>query len=219
MALPAALLDLDGTLVDTNYHHALAWYRAFRDHGIVLALWRIHRHIGMGGDQLVRALAGDEAERERGDELRSAENVLYKALIAETEPLEGARDFVAELQRRGHAVVLASSSKADDLEHYLDLLGVRELVDAWTDADDVEASKPEPDLVHAALEQAGAGDAVFVGDTRWDIEAAAKADVPTIAVVTGGWSEQELREAGAVCVYESIVALASDLDATPLAAR
>jgi HAD superfamily hydrolase (TIGR01509 family) len=216
VALPAALLDLDGTLVDTNYHHAIAWYRAFRQHGVVLPMWRIHRHVGMGGDQFVSALAGEELEREHGDELRAAENVLYKELIAETEPLEGAHAFVAELKRRGHAVVLASSSKADDLEHYLDLLGVRDLVDAWTDADDVEASKPEPDLVHAALEKAGTGEAVFVGDTRWDIEAAAKADVPTVAVVTGGWAEQELRDAGAVCVYESIVALTADLDATPL---
>ena len=217
MALPAALLDLDGTLVDTNYHHALAWYRAFRQHGVVLPMWRIHRHIGMGGDQLVPALAGDEVEREHGDQLRAAENVLYKQLIAETEPFEGAHEFIDLLKRRGHAVVLASSSKQDDLEQYLDRLGVCELVDAWTDADDVEASKPQPDLVRAALEKAGTGEAVFVGDTRWDIEAAAKADVPTIAVVTGGWAEQELREAGAVCVYESIVALAADLDATPLA--
>jgi HAD superfamily hydrolase (TIGR01509 family) len=219
VAPPAALLDLDGTLVDTNYHHALAWYRAFRQFGVVLPMWRIHRHVGMGGDQLVPTLAGDEFEREHGDEARAAENVLYKELIPETEPLEGARELVEELKRRGHAVVLASSSKADDLEHYLELLGVRHTVDAWTDADDVESSKPEPDLVHAALEKAGTGpdNAVFVGDTRWDIDAAAKADVPTIAVVTGGWAEQELRDAGAVCVFDSIPSLVEGLDSTPLA--
>src|SRR4051794_26837752 len=173
----------------------------------------------MGGDQLVPALAGERFEQEHGDEARAAENVLYKELMAETEPLEGAHELVAELKRRGHAVLLASSSKEDDLEHYLDVLGVRDLVDGWTDADDVEASKPEPDIVNAALEKAGSGPdgAVFVGDTRWDVEAAAKAGVPTIAVMTGGWAEQELQDAGAVCGFDSLPALTAALDATPLA--
>ena len=108
---PAAILDVDGTLVDTNYHHAIAWYRAFRQHGEVLPIWRIHRHIGMGGDQLVKALCGERVEREKGDDVRSAEKALYMALIGEVEPLHGARELIEELKERGHAVVLASSAR------------------------------------------------------------------------------------------------------------
>jgi HAD superfamily hydrolase (TIGR01509 family) len=213
---PAAILDLDGTLVDTNYQHALAWFRAFRDHGIVLPVWRCHRHIGMGGDQLVAALAGDEAERERGDALREAENEHYQELIDETEPLAGAREFLETLKRRGHVVVLASSAKQHELDHYLDLLGARELADAWTSSADVEKTKPHPDLVLAALEKAGTRDAVMVGDTTWDCEAAGRAGIATIAVRTGGFSTEELRDAGAAAVFDSIVELAEALDSTPL---
>jgi beta-phosphoglucomutase-like phosphatase (HAD superfamily) len=134
----AAILDLDGTLVDTNYHHALAWYRGFRQHGVVLPLWKIHRAIGMGGDKLIRDLAGDDVEQEHGDDIRAAEKVLYLELIEETEPLAGARDLVAELKERGLTVVLASSAKEHELDHYLDRLDVRELADDWTSAADVE---------------------------------------------------------------------------------
>ncbi len=213
---PAAILDLDGTLVDTNYHHALAWYRAFRQHAVVVPLWKIHRAIGMGGDKLIRALAGDDVEQEHGDDLRAAEKVLYLELIDETAPLAGAHDLVAELKRRGLTVVLASSAKEHELDHYLDQLEVRDLADGWTSAADVEASKPAPDLVLAALEKAGTTDAVMVGDTRWDCEAAAKAGIETIAVMTGGWSEDELRAAGAIAVFESVEELIERLDETPL---
>ena len=130
--------------------------------------------------------------------------------------MQGARDLIADLKERGLRVVLASSSPEDELEHYLELLDVRELADAWTTKDDVEATKPAPDLVHAALEKAGTVSAVMVGDTRWDIEAAAKARVETVAVVTGGWSKQELREAGATAVFESVDELRKRLDETML---
>src|SRR5947209_1447749 len=109
---PIAILDVDGTLVDTNYHHALAWYRAFRQHGIVLPIWRIHRHIGMGGDQIVGALAGQRIEAEHGDAIRDSEAVLYRELIHEAMPLDGARDLIVALKDRGHSVVLASSAKS-----------------------------------------------------------------------------------------------------------
>ena len=132
-----AILDIDGTLVDTNYHHALAWYRAFRQHGHVLPIWRIHRHIGMGGDKLVEALAGEEVEREQGEDIRSAEKPLYMAMIEEVEPLAGARDLIVDLKEAGHSVVLASSPKEDADEHYLDLLDARELCDETTSSADV----------------------------------------------------------------------------------
>jgi HAD superfamily hydrolase (TIGR01509 family) len=216
--VPAAILDVDGTLVDTNYHHAIAWYRAFRQHGLILPIWRIHRHIGMGGDKIVAALAGDRVEDEQGDDIRAAEKALYLALIDEVEPFEGSRDLIAELRSRGHTVVLASSAKPEELDHYLDLLDARELVDAWTSSGDVDETKPSPDLVEAALEKAGTRDAVLVGDTNWDIESAARAGIDTIAVRTGGFSEQELSEAGPVAVYESIAELRERLDETTFAA-
>jgi len=215
---PAAILDVDGTLVDTNYHHAIAWYRAFRQHEVVLPVWRIHRHIGMGGDQLVTALAGEQVEDEQGEDIRAAEKALYGELIDEVEPLAGARALIEDLKRRGHAVVLASSAKQEEVDHYLDLLDARELVDDWTTSADVEATKPEPDLVQAAVDKAGGGEAVMVGDSVWDCEAAKRAGLATVAVLTGGFSEAELLEAGAVAVYHSIEDLRESLDETPLAA-
>jgi HAD superfamily hydrolase (TIGR01549 family) len=212
----AALLDVDGTLVDTNYHHALAWHRAFRANGFVLPLWRIHRHIGMGGDQLVGALIGDEGEERCGDAIRAAEKERYLELIDEVEPLAGACELLPELERRGHPVVLSSSAKAEEVDRYLDLLGAREVVTGWTTSADVERTKPEPDLIEAALEKAGGGEAVMVGDSTWDCEAAGRAGIPTLAVWTGGFSEQELRDAGAAMVFESIEELLGKLDETPL---
>jgi len=217
--MAVAVLDIDGTLVDTNYHHAVAWYRAFREHGIVLPVWRIHRHIGMGGDQLVAALTDDRTEQERGDEIRDTESKRYFELIDEVETMDGSRELIERLKQRGHTVVLASSAKQDEVEHYLDLLDARELADAWTTSADVEATKPAPDLVTAALERAGGSsdDAVMVGDTPWDVKAAGGADVRTLAVLTGGFSVQELREAGALDVFESVRELCQRLDRTPLA--
>jgi phosphoglycolate phosphatase len=183
---------------------------------LALPLWWIHRHVGMGGDQIVEALAGERFDEEKGDDVRAAHDALYMAGIDEIEPLEGARDLVAELKERGFTVVLASSAKAEELERYLELLDVRVLADDWTTSADVEATKPAPDLVLAALDKAGKGDAVLVGDTPWDCEAAAKAGVPSVALLTGGFSAAELAEAGAVAVFESIPELRRRLAETPL---
>jgi HAD superfamily hydrolase (TIGR01509 family) len=217
-AVGVAILDIDGTLVDTNYQHALAWYRAFRMHDVVLPIWRIHRHIGMGGDQLIPALTDERFERELGDEVRDAEKQLYMQMIGEVEPMRDARRLIEDVQARGHKALLASSAKQDEVDHYLDLLDARELADGWTSSADVESTKPEPDLVQAALQQAGADadDAVMIGDTPWDVQAAKKAGVKTIAVMTGGFSEQELSEAGAVAVYESVAELRESLGETAL---
>jgi HAD superfamily hydrolase (TIGR01549 family) len=214
---PAAILDIDGTLVDTNYHHSIAWFRAFRQHGIVLPIWKIHTHIGMGGDQLVESLTDKQTDEEKGDDIRAAEKALYLAFIQECEPMEGARGLIEDLKERGHTVVLASSAKEDEVDHYLDLLDARELADDWTTSADVEATKPEPDLVKAAMEKAGSDDAVMVGDTPWDIKAAKEAGIETIAVITGGFSRAELEEAGAAVVFESVAELRERLDETPLA--
>src|SRR3954447_13691977 len=216
--MATAVLDIDGTLMDTNYHHAVAWYRAFRAHGFVLPLWRIHRHIGMGGDQLVGALAGDGFDREHGDEVRAAEKVLYTELIDEVQPLAGARTLMEDLKASGHTIVLASSAKPDELEHYLTLLDARSLADDWTDSGDVARTKPAPDLVVAALEKVGAApkDAVMIGDSTWDCRAAKTARVRSIGVLTGGFSEAELVDAGASKVFDSVEKLRAGIEETVL---
>jgi HAD superfamily hydrolase (TIGR01509 family) len=214
-----AILDVDGTLVDTNYHHAIAWFRAFRRHFLTLPVWRIHRHIGMGGDQLVAALAGDEVEERLGDSIRDAESELYRELIGEVQAMEGSRELIEDLKKEGNVVVLASSAKEWEVEHYIELLGAAEIVDDWTTSSDVERTKPQPDLVHAALDKAGTeGDALLIGDTVWDVEAAARAGVETLAVLTGGFSEAELRDAGAKDVFTSVEELRQSLIETPLSA-
>ena len=212
----AAILDIDGTLVDTNYQHTLAWYRAFAEQGVFPAAWRIHRHIGMGGDQLIGSVAGEEVEAEHGEAIRDAEKRFYAELLDEVRPFDGARELIVELKARGHTVVLASSAHRDDVEHYVDQLDARELVDAWTTSADVERTKPEPDLVAAATAKAGELSAVMVGDTVWDVVAATRAEVKTIGVLTGGFSDAELRGAGAGAVFESVIELHGRLDSTPL---
>ena len=169
-----ALLDVDGTLVDTNYQHAVAWYRAFRQHDHTVPVWRIHRHLGMGGDKLIEALLGEEVEDEQGDDIRAAEGPLYLAMIQEVSPLAGARALMVDLKERGHTVVLASSGKQQELDHYIELLDASDLLDEYTSSADVEATKPAPDIVEVALQKSGAepGDAIMIGDTPWDVEAA-----------------------------------------------
>jgi HAD superfamily hydrolase (TIGR01509 family) len=214
------VLDIDGTLVDTNYQHAIAWHRALRDHGHAVQLWEIHRHIGMGGDQLVAALIGEEGERSDGEAIREAEGRAYRELIGEVEAMDGATELLRELRADGARAVLASSAKAEEVERYLDLLDARDLVEGWTTAADVEQTKPHPDLVHAALEKAGdEGPAVMVGDSTWDVKAAETAGIPTLAVLTGGFSEAELREAGAIEVVTSIGELREDRGALARLAR
>ena len=211
----AAILDIDGTLVDTNYHHAVAWFRAFRQHGHVVPIWRIHRHMGMGGDQLVASVLSPAVEEREGESIRTAEKALYLSFIAEVEPLRGARELLQDLRDRGRRVVLASSAKAIEVDHYLDLLDARELAEGWTTAADVRRTKPEPDLVLAAIEKVGGGPAVMVGDSTWDCEAAKRAGIDSIAVLTGGFSKSELLEAGASAVFGSIDELRLRLDETP----
>ena len=169
----------------------------------------------MGGDQFVEAVAGKRVEEEKGDDIRDRWEKLFDDVIDEIAPFDGAHDLIAELNERGHRVVLASSAIEKHVEHFVDLLEARELA-VWTTKDDVEATKPEPDLVHAALDKVDFDRAVMVGDTPWDVEAARKARLETICVLSGGFAEAELREAGAVAVYESVRDLRDDLESTPL---
>ena len=212
MAGPAAILDVDGTLVDSNYHHALAWHRAFRSYGLVVPVWRLHRHVGMGGDKFVAAVAGPETEERLGDAVRERWEKLFDELLKEVEPLAGARELIVELKRRGHQVVLASSAIEKHLNLFLDKLEARDLVDGWTSKEDVDHSKPDPDLLTVAIERLGTSHALLVGDTPWDVAAARQAGIKTLCVLTGGFSHAELHQAGAMAVYDSAKQLLQDLD-------
>jgi len=203
-----ALVDVDGTLVDTNYQHALAWYRAFRRIGLTLPLWRIHRHIGMGGDQLVPALTDEAVDARHGDELRAAWAEEFAPLLPEVSAVEGAHELLAGLRSDGVRVVLASSGKPEHVDAFLDLVDGRSVADAWTTSEDVEHTKPAPDLLQVALDKAtdrpGDADVVVVGDSTWDFVAAGRFGARGVALLTGGFSREELTEAGAVEVADTL---------------
>jgi len=207
------LLDVDGTLIDTNYHHAVAWYRAFRRFEVTLELVAAHAHAAVQVDQLVGDVAGEDFDRDHGDDVRAAEKEEYGALIGEVRPLTESRELIDDLRERGCTVVLASSAKLEEVEYYLELLDVDGL--AYTTSDDVERTKPYPDLVCAALEKAGAKEpsgAVMIGDSTWDCKASERAGVPCYGVLTGGFSREELEEAGAVDSWTKLADLRRDLD-------
>ena len=203
-----ALVDVDGTLVDTNYQHALAWYRAFRRVGLTLPLWRIHRHIGMGGDQLVPALTDEAFDEEHGDDARAAWAEEFAPMLGEVAPVDGAHELLAGLRDDGVRVVLASSGKPEHVDAFLDLVDGRSVADAWTTSEDVERTKPAPDLLQVALEKATDrpedADVVVVGDSTWDFVAAGRFGARGVALLTGGFSREELTEAGAVEVADSL---------------
>ena len=213
-----AIFDVDGTLVDSNYQHALAWFRAFRRVGITLPIWELHRATGMGGDTLVAHVAGDEVEARYGDELREGWKRELEPMIAEIQPFDGARELLREVKRRGFKLVMASSGSEKQVDTFLDLFGAKEFADAWTTSADAEQSKPAPDILEVALSRVGGGSGVMVGDSVWDCAAAARLDIPTITVLTGGFSDDELRAAGSVGVFGSLRELTDKLDSTPLGA-
>jgi HAD superfamily hydrolase (TIGR01549 family) len=199
----AILFDIDGTLVDSTYHHALAWQRAFRRQDLTLPLWRLHRTIGMGGDKLVAEVAGDDVEERLGDELRDAWREEYVEIKSEVAPLPGAADLVHQVAAAGYQVALASSGDPEFADEALDDLGIRDDVAVLKTSDDVDGSKPEPDLIEVTLEALGAERAVLVGDTPYDVESAKRAGLACIALRSGGYSEAELTEAGAVLVVDA----------------
>lgn len=194
------LLDVDGTLIDSSYHHAIAWYRAFRRHGIDLPVWRVHRAIGMGGDTLVPFLVGDEVDERIGDTLRKDWLQEYTPLLDEVSPLEGAADLVRSLKKQGFTVALASSGEPELTDSAIEKLGIADLLDAKTSSGDAEKSKPAPDIFQAALKASGGSRGIVIGDSIYDVEAAEAMGCPCVCVRTGGFGEEELRAAGAVLV-------------------
>jgi HAD superfamily hydrolase (TIGR01509 family) len=214
-----AVLDIDGTLVDSNYQHALAWYRALRSVGEIYPVWRLHRLIGMGGDHLVAEIGGEDLERRFGDEVREKQGKEVDALLDEIMPLPGARELLVAIKERGHRLVLASSGRQGHVDVFLDKLDARGIADGWTSSADVEASKPAPDLLQVALRKIGASSdapSVVIGDSVWDVEAAKNAGMPAIVVRSGGFGDDELLTAGAVAIYDTPGDVAEALDDTPL---
>lgn len=182
----------------------------------MLPIWRLHRAVGMGDDNLVAHVADEEVEARRGAELRSAWEKEFNPMVPEVSALAGAHEPLAEVKDGGFRLVLASSGKSEHTRHFLDLLDGTEIADAWTTSDDVRSSKPAPDLVSVAMEKVGGRRAVVIGDSVRDAIAAREVGVPTIAVRTGGFSTDELRDAGAGWVFDSLDELRDDIDATPL---
>jgi HAD superfamily hydrolase (TIGR01509 family) len=215
MAQPAVLFDVDGTLVDSNYLHVHAWHRAFRKLEVPVECWRIHRAIGMDGSSLVRDLAG-------ADHLESAKELharFYDELVDLLQPLPGARALLDAVAGLHLQVVLASSAPDDELSTLRKVLGRDDIVSVVTDSSDVESAKPDPDIVEVALERAGVGAerAVFVGDSVWDVRAAARAGVPCIGLLSGGTSRHELEAEGAVTVWKNPQELLERLGDSPIA--
>ena len=206
------VFDVDGTLLDSNYHHALAWSRAFEHAGVTVPLWRIHRTIGMGGDKLVAAAAGDEVEKEHGDDVRDRWEQEYDDLVGETRLLPGAKELLRVLEERGIAVALASSSIPKHAQHAFELLDADDLADTATTAEDVEESKPDPELVEEALSRLGSDHACVIGDSVYDVEAAQRTGVPAYGLLTGGYGRAELEQAGAAGVYEDLDDLLAHID-------
>jgi HAD superfamily hydrolase (TIGR01549 family) len=205
------LFDIDGTLVDSTYHHAIAWHRAFARCDVTVPMWRVHRTIGMGGDKLVGEVAGDEVERTLGDAVRDRWAEEYAALVDEVAPLPGAGDLVRRLVASGHRVARASSGEKQFSDVAVRVLGIADDVHTVTSSGDAEDSKPDPDILGVTLDKVPASKAVLVGDTPYDVEAAARIGLACIGVLTGGFSRAELESAGAALVVEDLTELL-DLD-------
>lgn len=214
----AVLFDVDGTLIDSNYLHVEAWAHAFDEVGVTVESWRVHRAIGQDSARLLDALLGDRAA-ELGERAKELHSRYYRDLAPRLRPFDGAQDLLGALARRGTTVVLATSAPEDELALLRKALDADDAITAATNADDVGVAKPDPSIVHVALERAGvdAAEAMFVGDTVWDCIAASRAGVRTIGLLCGGSSSAELRSAGAIAVYDNPAALLGEIHLSPLA--
>ncbi len=217
--LPVVVLDLDGTLVDSVYHHVVAWQAAFHDVGLHPSAMRIHEAIGMGGDRLVAHVAGAVTEAAVGEDVRTLHDKHFRAGLRSICALDGATELVEALAEQGHQVVVASSSEAELADELLDLVEARPRLTAVVTGSDEAASKPSPDLVELAISRAGGGKAVAVGDAVWDALAAEAAGVPCIGLRSGGVGADRLRGAGASWVYDGPRDLVDQLSHSPLRAH
>jgi len=219
--LKAVLFDMDGTLIDSSYPHAVSWWEAFTQAGHQVPMARIHRAIGMGSDQLLNALLPGGRDKVADASISAAHSALYSVYWARLRPLPGAADLLRACHRHGLQVVLASSASPGELAVMRKAIGADDAVDEATSAGDADHSKPAPDVVQVALQKAGLrpADAVFVGDAVWDARACQRAGVSCIGVLSGGISEQELLAAGALRVYQDPAEILSAFPASLLAGR
>lgn len=215
------LLDVDGTLIDTSYLHAVCWAEALAQSGHVVPMAAVHRCVGMGSDTLLDHLVGEDRDRSADQTMTDAHSALYRQYWGRLRPLPGARDLVRGLAGRGLRVVLASSAQPDELDELRRVLDAGDAVAAATSSGDADTSKPAPDLVQAALERGGVDPqrSCFVGDSVWDVEAAAKAGIPCVGVTCGGTSPAELEGAGAVEVHEDPLHLLENLSSSVVLRR
>ncbi|RJU02711.1 HAD family hydrolase [Arthrobacter frigidicola] len=213
------LVDVDGTLVDSNYQHTIAWWQAFRRFGHDVPMAEIHRAIGMGGDKLVEHLLGEDRDASLDGELDATHGAVFSTYWPSLRAFDGAGDLLGRCFGEGLVVVLASSASGKELEVLRSVIDADAAITGATSSSDAENSKPSPDILQAALEAGGlaAANTVFVGDSVWDVFSATELDIPTIGITTGGTSEAELREAGAAEVYKDIRTLLKNFDASPLA--
>lgn len=219
MQIKAILFDIDGTLVDSNDMHVLAWEEAFAGIGKSFDRQVIHDQIGKGTDMLVPTLLPD-LDEEGQDKLGEAHGSVFKAkFLEQAKPFPHAHDLLAHAHELGQQVVLASSASAAELEHYLGLLDAHDLIDATTSSDDVENTKPAPDIFAKALDKLDGIDAdevIVVGDTPYDVQAAGKCGIAAVALRSGKFSDAELRDAGAIKIYDDAAALLADYANSPL---
>lgn len=215
----AVLFDVDGTLVDSNDAHARAWVEAFAEAGVAVDFDRVRRCIGMGGDKLMPEVSGLTEDSPEGERISTRRREIFTSkYLPRLKRFPGSSELVAAVKGRGLTAVAASSAKKDELKKLLEIAGAAALLDDATSSDDAEESKPDPDIVQAALKQAKSrpADAVMVGDTPYDVEAARRAGVRMIAFRSGGWRDEDL--AGAEAVYDGPADLLARLDESPLTA-
>lgn len=218
-ALRGVILDVDGTLIDSNRAHAQAFADVFRAHGRDIPAERVQPLIGMGGDKLIPELTGLDAEHGEGKRLADAKKARFREhYLPRLRPTPGARALLERLRADGLELVVATSASGDEVGGLLEQAGIADLLPRTTSASDAEESKPDPDIVEAALAKAGldARDAVMLGDTPYDIEAALRAGVPCVAVRSGGWDDAALR--GAIALYDSPADIVAHYDESPFAA-
>ena len=211
------LFDVDGTLIDSSYFHAIAWWQAFRREGLDIQMSAIHRCVGMGGDKLIEHLV-PQCTKDMQEDLKSAHGAVFSTFWPSLRPFESARDLLAACSEAGLAVGLASSAHERDLNVTRRLLDAGTNIDAWTSSNDADESKPAPDILLACLKklELSPANVVYVGDAVWDVLAAAAIGVPAIALTCGGISEAELRDAGAAEVYDNPRHLLENLESSAI---
>ncbi|MDB4914750.1 MAG: ppaX 1 [Gemmatimonadetes bacterium] len=217
-ALRTILLDIDGTLIDSNDAHARAWVESLAEHGYVIRFQDVRPLIGMGGDKILPMLTGLDGRGDDAKRIASTRSAIFRRLLPSLQATRGARDLLVRLQELGFELVIATSAREEEMQAILDQAGVADLIETGASSGDADASKPEPDIIHAALRKAGRPpyQALMLGDTPYDIEAATRARVPTIAVrCGGGWSDEDLRAAAAI--YDDPAHFLAQLASSPIA--